>query len=460
MIQIDTTRRRLLAALVLLQAILIYVRVRKSSLFSDDFLNFEIFKEQGFTISYLFRDVFGQVAPGYRLAQGVVLDLFGASYLATATIIAALSITSTLLVAGIASRLGAKNWAIGAGLLVFIGLPQFAQTQQWWAAAVHTIFSLTSILACTYSLAGKSKRRVLIASVWYAVALCFTAKVVCSPVIFAAVVFYREMLEDENGGRALRTTAIELVPIAMLTALYLAGLSLLGPHLGNPHPTPSVLGQYLWDHLSSGVVAGALGADSWGLDLPRWIPLLALIVFAVATSIRKKNVVWLWLATLTYIIASGAIIAWNRAGLIPDAGATLRYGVEGASFTVLTAIVAGSAPSVRRGAKLASVVFGLLVLVNVQAHLRSHVLITYPIRETRTYLGHLKSSVKELEGRSDVVVLEGTLPDFVMPSWMMPFGTVSRFLPLYSKLPVGDAAHATHELGTDGVVRPRLAQAP
>lgn len=459
MIQTDTTRRRLLIGLVLLQALLIWIRIRKSSLFSDDFLNFEIFKERGFTVGYLFQDVFGQIAPGYRLVQGLVLDLFGPSYLATATIVGTLSIGCTLLLAGTASRLGAKNWAISAGLLVFIGLPQFAQTQQWWAASVHTIFSLTAILASAYCLSGKSRWRLTIASIWYAIALCFTAKVVCAPVILAAIVFYREMLNGNNGRHAFRITVIELLPIATLTVLYLAGLALFAPHLGNPHPTTAVLGQYLWDHLSSGVVAGAIGADSWGLDLPRWIPLLALTAFAVATSLRRKSVAWLWLATLTYIVASGAIIAWNRAGLIPDAGATLRYGVEGASFTILAAIVAGSTPGARSGVRSASIAFGLLVLLNVQAHIRGQILITYPIRETRTYLRHLRDSLREFEGKSDVVVLEGPLPDFVMPSWMMPFGTVSRFLPLYSKLPVGDAAHATHELGADGIVRPRTTSA-
>lgn len=461
MLQTLRNYRRLVIAMLALQAVVIYVRVHKSSLFSDDFLNFAIFDESGLTIGYLLKDVFGQVAPGYRLVQGIVFRLFGPSFIATATIIAALSITSSALLAGIARRLGAGNPAIAAGLLIFIGLPQFTQTQQWWAAAVHTIFSLTAILAAGYCLAGSHRHRIALGTFWFGVALCFTAKVVCSPVVLAAIVFYRQWRLVPEFTPALRETVRAIVPVAVLTALYMAGLAAFGPHLGNPHPSASLLATYIWTNLAKATIGASFGLDAWGFDLPGWVPALGMLLFA-GWSIRKdRGLASIWAATLIYVLASAAIIGWNRAGTFPDAGATLRYGVEGATFLVLSLMLGISSLHLGRLATFVTLLIAALALINTQAHLRNRVLIAYPIDETRSYIRHLKVSLRQLKGQRDVVVLEGTVPESIMPAWMAPFGDVSRLLHLYSPLPVADRTKATHELMPDGSIRPIVTgQAP
>ncbi|SEW16669.1 hypothetical protein SAMN04515660_2725 [Luteibacter sp. 329MFSha] len=444
-----------------LQAVVIYVRVHKSSLFSDDFLNFAIFDESGLTISYLLRDVFGQVAPGYRLVQGIVFRLFGPSFIATATIIAALSMTCSALLAGIARRLGASNPAIAAGLLIFIGLPQFTQTQQWWAAAVHTIFSLTAILAASYCLAGSHRHRIALGTFWFGIALGFTAKVVCSPVILAAIAFYREWRVVREFVPALREALRAIVPVAALTALYMVGLAVFGPQLGNAHPSASLLATYVWTNLVKATIGASFGLDAWGFDLPGWVSALGMILFAGWSIQKDRGLALLWGATLIYVLASAAIIGWNRAGTFPDAGATLRYGVEGATFLVLGLMLGISSLQLGRAAIFVTLLIATLVLINTQAHLRNRVLIAYPIDETRSYIRHLKASLRQLKGRRDVVILQGTVPESIMPAWMAPFGDVSRLLHLYSPLPVADRAKATHELMRDGSIRPITAgQAP
>jgi len=456
MIHADSKLRVIVPALVAIQVVLFYVRVQKSSLFSDDFLNFELYREHGFTLRYLLLSVFGQMAPGFRAVQAFVLEVFGPSYAATATIIGVLSVASTCLLAGIASRLGAAPWAIGAGLLIFIGLPQYAQAQQWWAAAVHTIFSITAILAAGYCLAGSSRWRVAIATVWYAVGLTFTGKVICAPIMFAAIVLFRELQARNDLRASIRTTLMSLLPFAVLSVAYLVAYSLTGPYGATPRPSGGVLTRFVWEHVSSGVIASSLGADGLGLDLPRWIPTAALVALAVVTSWMHPQVTVLWVGALVYAVAAGALIGFNRAGLIPQGGGTPRYCVEEATLLMLAVSVAISIPFATRRTQIAAVIAGLLVLVNVQAHLGSRFLTPYPIDETRSYVRQLRASLRELGNRGDVVVLQGNVPDFVVPAWIKPYDEISRFIPIFNpRIKTGDAASATHELGSDGTLRPR-----
>lgn len=451
----DKRHRKWVVVLAVLQAVLIYVRVHKSTLFSDDFLNFELYDERGFNLRYLFLDVFGQIAPGYRAVQALTFELFGPNFAAAATIIGCVSVACTILLAGLWERLGASGWAIICGLLIFIGLPQFTQTQQWWAAAVHTIFSLAAILVSLYCIAGTSRNRIVIACFWYGVALCFTAKVVCSPVIIGAVVYFQK--SRANGGdikKALWEACCTLVPFAVLTAVYLAGVALYGPNIHNPKPSGALLAHYIWENVATGTVAATFGMDAWGLGIPSIVPVLGVIALAGISIYKSRRISVLWAASLTYMLAAAVIIGLNRAGTFPDAGATLRYGVEGSTFLVLTCVMAISSFSVPKAGQAIAVALGILTLINVQAHLRNRVLIAYPIAETRHFLKNLKGSLAKLDGERDVVIQNGMLPGSIMPSWMGSAGEIKRFLHLFSNIEVGDARYATHRLDTDGTIRP------
>src|ERR1700754_4447990 len=131
---------------LLVHAAVFYSRVQTSWLFADDFLNVQLSRQNGFTLRFLFQDVFGQVAPGYRIVQLLFDDLFGPSFAWAMIIVGALSISCTYALIRVSDALGARSWAIATGVILFIALPQFTHVQQWWAAAVHTIFSFTFIM--------------------------------------------------------------------------------------------------------------------------------------------------------------------------------------------------------------------------------------------------------------------------------------------------------------------------
>lgn len=444
---------------LLAHAALFYSRVHTSWLFADDFLNVQLSRQNGFTLRFLLQDVFGQVAPGYRVVQLVFDDLFGPSFAWAMVIIGILSVSCTYALIRISDALGARPWAIATGVILFIGLPQFTHLQQWWAAAVHTIFSFTFIMWALVLATTARRDRAIWMALLYACALTFTAKTVCAPAIIAAVVYLRQRRDGVLPKTAILATATELIPIFILTALYLAIVKWIGPASYPPRPSPHDLWKFVRIMVSDTTVGATFGVGkALGLRAPAWITVVAMVVLATTAIRRNKDLGALWIAVLVYVSVAAILIGLNRAVAIPDLAKALRYAAEGAAFLVLAIILSLSALPSTAMMRVGSIAIAVLAAINVQMHRAEAT--AYPwAQQVKEYVHNLEVTSHELERQPGVYVLEAHVPPVIMLEWMGEYTLVSKFLPIYSSLPVAGADKANYELTQDGRIIP-LAHPP
>jgi hypothetical protein len=445
---------------LLVHAVVFYSRVHTSWLFADDFLNVQLSRQNGFTLRFLFQDVFGQVAPGYRIVQLLFDDLFGPSFAWAMIIVGALTISCTYALIRVSDALRARSWAIATGVILFIALPQFTHVQQWWAAAVHTIFSFTFIMWSLVVATTSRRDRAVWMALLYGCALAFTAKTVCAPAIIAAVIYLRQRQDGASPKPAIVATIKELIPIFILTAIYLAIVKWIGPAGYPPRPSPHGLWKFVRIMVGDTTVGATFGiGKALGLRAPALLPVLAIVALAIAAIRRNKDLAVLWLAVFAYASVAAVLIGLNRAVYIPDLAKALRYAAEGSAFLVLAVILSLSALPPTTATRTGSIVLAILAALNVQMHRAEAT--AYPwAQQVKEYVHNLQTTSHELEGRPGVYVLEAHVPHVIMLDWMGDQTLVSRFLPIYSPLQVAGPDKANYELTQDGRIVPRTPSSP
>jgi hypothetical protein len=461
----DDSRRRLagIVGLLALQAMVIVWRCRASCLFLDDFLNFELYRDLGRHWSYLTRDVFGQVAPGYRLVQALYFELFGVSYAPALVILGGLSLSITLWVILIAERARVDRGVIFAGALVHAFLLPYMHSQLWWATALHTIPSTAAFLAALWCLvgpdgAGSTRRGRRAAAILFAVALSFTAKALFAPLMMAGVVFHFRRTHGANSREALRATIgdfLGFIPVAMVYGVLVLRY---GPHENPPPPQWLMAVRFVSKGFADGTVASTLGLGTYGLSLPHGLSIaVALLVtstFALLTIRRSPSVAAIWAGFLLYFFVAMGVVARMRAFVGADAGLSLRYHCEGSTFLLLTLLLSSAGMTIERWSRATIVLASLLTAVNLQLHTG---LVFHPwgVSHTCEYVRNLKADLKPLEGRSDVSFPETVIPDPIVAAWMAPYNEMTRFMTLFTRLPVVAPDRATYEVTEDGHVRHR-----
>ncbi|WP_369930794.1 hypothetical protein [Xanthomonas sp. NCPPB 2632] len=449
-----------IALALLIHALLFYVRVRESWLFADDFLNIQLSRQNGFSLHFLFQDVFGQVAPGYRAVQLLFDELFGPSFVWAMIIVGVLSVSCTYALIRVSQALGARPWCIVAGVILFISLPQFTHVQQWWAAAVHTIFSFAFIMWALVAATSSWKGRIASVPLLYGCALAFTAKTVCAPAIIGAVIYLRQRREGKSVAHAIAGTIKEMVPVIVLTAIYLLIVKWIGPTGYPPRPSP----HELWEFVSVMVGDTTIGATfgigrAFGLHWTSALPMIVIAATALVAIRANRDLLILWLALVAYVVIAAILIGLNRAVYIPDLAKALRYAAEGSAFLVLTLIMSISAIPLTKPAQATIVAIACIIAINVQVH--SSEATAYPwAKQVKDYIGNLRRSSRDLEGRPGVYVLEDTVPNVIMLDWMGKYRLVSNFLPIYSPLEVAGPDKANYELMQDGEIVARKIQPP
>lgn len=431
--------RLLIAGILALQALVAWSRVHTSAFFLDDFLNFELFREYGgITLRYLVRDVFGQVAPGYRFVQGAFFDLFGMRYGYAMTILIGLSMLSTWLMYVILRRFGCSDWTIFCGLVVYVMAPQLTASQIWWSAAVHTLFSIPLVLASAVCLAGPDGRgpsRVgrVMSVAYFALGLLFTAKVVFASIFLAGIVLYtqREKTVRRALYYAIRVVMPSLVPLVAYAWMVIRfspapGGSVATYKLGTIVP-------YSWTQIGDTTLAAMFGLGSHGIAMPAagLIPAILVLCIMIAAARKERATLLVWGGVAGYIVASTALIAIERAAVFPEGAYQARYCIENITFLVIACVVALSRVELGNSGRWVAVPVAIVIACNLQLQ-SGRAAPDGMIAFARQYVNNLRASLDEAKDVPDVVILDSVVPDELMPPWMEHFRRTDMFLPLFT----------------------------
>jgi hypothetical protein len=473
------SRRRLVVLVLsaaLLQILVVYLRIKHTYYIADDFLNFEIYRQQHFTRAYLLRDVFGQLLPGYRAGQALVFKAFGLNYLAALTIICALSAGSLVMMILIGVRLGASTALIIAICLPFIFQLQMTHAELWWAASLASLPGLFATLLGLWFLIGRDGKPnddgAIAGALCFAAGLMFFSKVVFSAAIYFGVLLFlrqreRPVSELFKNARA----AIWQLRFVILVALgWAIVVNYLTNALGAPKPPLSVIIETLWKSLSDGTLAAMLGLGTNGALLfgsYEWtivatFAVFATIVIATFWSAGPAAAI-LWACNGLYLVAAMGTIALTRAPAFgSDTGRWLRYNIENATFLLLLLLVACAASSSSRGpwsrlGSITGIAFAIALSANLivqSRNLKDH----GDVAAARAYVTALTRSLREIAGRQNVTLADGPVPQQILSDWMglYPYNQLRYFITLFpSAPPVVPSDQATHRLDGNGSIVPR-----
>jgi hypothetical protein len=452
----------MLLALLCLQVAIIFYRTRRCSIFCDDFLNFEIYREMGWGWHYILRDLQGQMAPAFRIVMAVFFKLFGINYKAAVAIMAAASILTTTLIYLTMRRLKCAEWTIFSGLIVFVFLLQYSATQFWWSAATNTLFSTTSIVCAIFCVVGPDGkgplwRNTILTALWFTVALMFTGGAVCAIIILASIFLYATY--RDTWLRTLRQGILKLIVMAAPILFYVWLAFRFSPTPAGPVPSHNILGilNFTWYLITDSIVAGMFGLGTHGIALPE--PLALVISFGVLAiiagwAIYRDPRTWIvWAGAVGYILTSSLLISIERSAVFPGMAFKLRYGVEGTTVLIMAIILSLSKMRFSEIGRSAVLIGAVAIALNLQ--IQSQKLQIEPGEDsTRVYVDNLRHSLVMLRTLPNVIILDGISP--AMPLWMEHYRPYSMFLPLFTRkyLITPDKTLATYYIGDDGNVHP------
>lgn len=436
-------------------AVVCFVRIRHTYFIFDDFMNFALYVERGAKLkAYFLHGVFGQLVPGYRLAQAVVYDTFGPNNFATIVIVSLLSGIAVGLAVSICQKLTDDVWLQALIGLFLVFSYQQLDAQLWWASSLHTFPGLIAALAMIRLLLSGARH----AEAWAGLALLCGLS--CYSKTLFSLIFAFGLLMALSERQELRARIVDVVWKMRYTIavaiLYVVFIAFLAPRVGNTNSTPGSVLFFLWQSFSDATLAATLGLGSHGSGVlgawtvvPGFAILLALIVWSV--RLNGRTAVFAWLGFATYFLASMTVIGFVRSGPFPEAGLWPRYSIENVVFLLLTVAAAFRGCAIPRGIpRAATAVIGVAAAVFLQVQ-SSHIF--HPVNYTpiRDYVENLRAALAKLP--ADAVIADADLPEYVMGAWMQPYNRARLFVPVYSRNAVRPREQATVEITPEGSIK-------
>lgn len=454
-----------------LQVAVVWLRAGHAFYFSDDFLNFEFFRSEGFGKRYLLHDAFGQLIPGYRAVQALMLTAFGLNYFPAFVIICALTVGYLVVVIAIGLRLGAPLPLVVAITLLLICQLHLTNAQVWWSASLCTLPGLLAVVLGLWFLVGRDGEP---GDTGTAAAACFGIGLLFfSKVLFAGALYFGTLLFLRQRGQpiaALCRNALATIWQLRFVIAVGIGWSLVVYRftngLGGPKPPFGMVADTIWKSVSDGTSAALLGLGSHGAllfgsdALTAALSLLVLAAVVIATfRVAGASAAILWASYGAYLVAAMGVIAMTRALVFgSDVGRSLRYNIENANFLLLILLVAfASRSSSRRPLSAASrwaVAAAIAVPLAINLQIQSaKIPDPWDVATVRRYVDTLSRSVTEISRNKQVVILDEPAPEKIVPAWMAPLNQYRYFLPLFpSAPPVAASDQATHRITPEGEI--------
>ena len=460
-------------------AVGIVLSTRGSYFTTDDHVFFAQALEQPFGLHFLTDPIYDHFSPWHRLQDQLIASVTHQGWWLALTIsllwYAACVGAFTLVVRSIVGRHPAGTLVC----IVFALSPVFVRAAQWWALAAQMLPQVCFTLLATWAaLRWAQTRRAL----WVALSLGFFALALMGFIKgllalgFIAWVLY--LLP--TGDRPLRVVPDLILRRDRWLWLGLAGLSVAYViiisadryyrFIGQaPGPGKALWAEYLLTGWTQGVAPLSLDATiPPHPGVGNWIVVVAcqaaILGFAAWGVFRRPTLLGTWLGAGT--IALAALVMSGQARLT-SAGVDFvaldpRYVIEGALATLLALAVTAHAvwpslswPAMPRRAWIAG-----LATVAVCAGLATDAFTRLerswtPGPQNRRYFAELDRSLDALAQRGvRPAILDGSTPEFIVPTAITGANLLSRVLPLHrSDVRVGTPTGPPATIDPDGRVR-------
>ena len=455
-----------IALVFAIQIPLAVYRTRNAYFVTDDFLNFMIYRDMGLTWKYLFRDIFGHITPLYRLIQAIMCRVNGVHFAALRGLMIATALVPTAFLILIGNRLKVPLQISTASGILLAALPQISQSEFWWSNGLLVLPGLAAVFICIWLLIGKSADgpshlESVIAATIFTIGLGFYDKDLFAPALFLGVLTSLR-LTGRGWFYAAYRAFYDLRYIVLVSIIWAITLAVLRDP-SPPAPTLAVSAHFMWLAWSEAAIAGMLGIGGPGLNVGGAVLSVlaaqAILAAAVGWTILRggavnKRALAIWAGIMIYTGVTITLTARMRAGVFgADLGRLLRYAVEPAAFIVIGGVMGLAGQRVSRPWLPACAI--LVIAINVMI-VSDVPLLGDPIG-TRTYVQNVRKSYANASGAKNVVILDGTVPDNIMPPWMSPWNVKSKFLPLLglTQYLIAGPAVATWAINADGEMQKR-----
>jgi hypothetical protein len=423
----------------------------QSYFFADDFLIGKYLIDNPLDAQALMRTWFGHLMPGYILADGLFVRLFGLSWPLASVIISLVNVGAFVaLVRALDAVIGRirLNPLIGLAFSLAVGV---LATRLWWAASLNNMLALALSLAALGSLTRWVTLRrwphLVGTLTMFAAALAVSEKTLLFSVYAAAwcvFVVWRGLGVTERAKLFLRAWPawIGIAALCSIDLYIFASGSYIEDSGAAPGFTDSVV-FVLWG-IVGGLIPSFFGMDLVALD-PGWAPagiiisallLGGVIVFSV---VRQRALAGVWIFVALAAILSTSVLS-RRSELIGfDGGRVLRYHLETTAlfwlatgvvvYTLLTArqpVRAAAAPDLPRrlvviGLMVACIASAAVWVPSVISNLRGH-----PGIQARNWVEQIG---KTYPSDQRPPFLDVTVPEFVVFSGLAPYDRADAVLP-------------------------------
>jgi hypothetical protein len=431
------------ALLVAAQAVFILYSRRGDYFFLDDFLGFIVARTSGLTFAYLTHDVFGQFAPGYRLADYLYTYAIGLHYTGVRLFdIVTIGAGTVLLL--LLARAWRVRLAFAAPAIAFIPFsPIFVVTFQWFSSALHVLPGMVLGMAALLCLGApaplRMSRRVGGAAL-FACGLLFYAKTLFLSVLLFALRVFVALQSGEQpraaAWRALRELAF-CIPVGVI---YLA-IVVLG-HYSSGRPPTGILPVLAFVRVGffDGFCANLFGIDP-GLPGRRALACLLLLLPVAASLARNPRTILIWSGFfLQFILAMVAISYGRVTNFGAEVAALSRYHSDTAVFFLACLLIClGDAgrQSVRREARGfmmpldgAGVAAALTIaILLIRGSLAVPLLYAPDDGRVAAYVTRFRQSLHD--AGSGKPIFDSTVPNWVMAGWMAPLNRLHYFALLF-----------------------------
>ena len=472
----------LLGLLIGIQAVHAYSFLAPLYFYNDDFLNFAISHENGLTLTYLFRDVFGHFVPFHRLLDFVVAVQTPPNW-ALASFIQLLFLSgSTFLLYRVVLMLVGRTWwnlvlAFFYGFSIMVVVPL-----RWWASALHVMpghfFTLLSVYAFLKYLVTRSKWYFGLVVLGEVIGLLFYEKALLTPIYL----FLLAGLFCSSRGSLKHGLYYFTKQWALWIALAAPCIGYLVFYFNNYAARPKLTRPGLLLDFFSVLWLKGFGPAVLGIAFPEMslggnevaTMLLAqlVLVLLVVVSLQRRRDAWTaWVLFAIAFVLNAMIVAVGRLSEWgPSLASDYRYFGESAYLFAITVALAfsKSKPNVLKGSPLVvagrvkvtrsrAVVFITVMLALVGYMITSH----YSAKVRRDSWGGIRSRrftenfLRDFEAlralRGNISLFNSYVPFDSMPPAFFPYNLYSYYLPVLRKgLVFNDARlpnYLLHETG-------------
>jgi hypothetical protein len=429
----------IIAAVVLSAALVAYM-TRKFFFFSDDFLNFVIAVDMGFTRDYLARDVFGQFIPLYRFGFLAYWRLFGLHFWPFRICCILFGPAIILLAEVIARRWRVNPILVLPAAITLAASPIFVTLYQWPSAALSVAGSAISGLLML-DLATRADRlgwgrRIALAAL-FAAGLGLYPKTLFFVILLLALQLF---VHTERRGLTFRDSfavaGLELSCAAPVALVYVAVVYF--DHYTNNVARPGfkALISFIEAGWTRGFLAGVFGIDrenGGGILIAN----LCVAGLLSASILRNRRTVILWLGFTAYFVVSIGTIGWNRAvpfGL--EAAEIKRYYADILCYGVVFALVAlaprqngRAVPPARLAWPWVSAATAVLAFHLSGAATRvPHLWYAGP-EQPAAFAANVRDALSRLAPADTIA--NTVVPATIMPEWMFPLTQYEYVLPVF-----------------------------